>query len=328
MKVIFRVDASREIGTGHVVRCLTLADKLREFDCDITFMSRELPGNMNAEIEQARFPVRREEALGESEWDWLVIDRYHLDRNYEASARLSAKRILVIDDLANRAHDCDLLLDQNLYDDMKTRYSGLVPGNCQTLTGPRYSLLRTEFSEARLQVSRGDELRRLLVFFGGSDPTNETMKVMKAIGKFDRAGLAVDVLVGLSNPFCEELEAIVQLVPNVALHKFTNRISELMLKADLAIGGGGATSWERCCLGLPSVTIAIAENQVELSQALADNGYQIYLGESESVTEKTVIDALDRCIFDFSGMAAMGRKGMELVDGKGADRVVSAMRSI
>lgn len=328
MKAIFRVDASREIGTGHVVRCLTLAEKLRKCDFDITFMCRELPGNMNAEIEQAKFSVRGEDALGESGWDWLVVDHYNLDRRFEASARSTAKKILVIDDLANRAHDCDLLLDQNLYDDMKTRYSGLVPGNCLTLTGPRYALLRTEFAEARRQVKRDNELRRILVFFGGSDPTNETKKVVKAIGEFNRADLAVDVLVGLSNPYYEELEAIVRLLPNVVLHKYTNRISELMLRADLAIGAGGATSWERCCLGLPSFTIAIAENQVALSQALAENGYQIYLGISENVTGETVIDALDSCIFDFSDMVTMGRKSMELVDGNGADRVVAAMRSI
>ncbi len=328
MKVVFRADASTAIGTGHVFRCLTLAEKMRKYDFEVAFICRKLPGDMIAEIERLNFPVYSEDQIGEMKCDWFVVDHYDLDYNFESSVRSIARSIMVIDDLANRVHDCEVLLDQNLYDDMETRYLNLVPENSNVLAGPHFALLRPEFADARLRVQRSNHLQRIFVFFGGSDPTNETMKVLRAISELKAKDLAVDVLVGLSNPNRKEIELFVSELPGVVLRQYTERISELMLRADLAIGAGGATSWERCCLGLPSITIAVAENQELLSQTLANHGYQFYLGVSNEVTEELIVDAIENSLARFSDTVAMGLNSMTLVDGNGTDRVLSAMRCL
>jgi len=323
--VVVRVDASSHIGTGHVSRCVTLMKCLKQRDFDITFVCRELPGNMVAEIRKEGFAVCDIEVLEKGNWDWLVVDHYELDYSFEIIMRSKVKKILVIDDLADRSHDCDLLLDQNLYDGMESRYRGLVPANCQVLTGPRYALLRPEFVEARRHAQRDSELHRILVFFGGSDPTNETEKVLRAISQFNRTDIFVDILVGLSNPHRDKLQTLVSALPRMALLEHVKKISKLMLNADLAIGGGGATSWERCCLGLPSIIVAVADNQIAISQTLSDRGYQIYLGESKDVSAGAIAEALNDCTDHFSDAVAMGLNSMELVDGLGTGRVVAAM---
>jgi UDP-2,4-diacetamido-2,4,6-trideoxy-beta-L-altropyranose hydrolase len=171
-------------------------------------------------------------------------------------------------------------------------------------------------------------LQRVFVFFGGSDPTNETMKVLRAISELNVEDFAVDVLVGLSNPYRSEIERFASKLPGVVLRQYTDQISELMLGADLAIGAGGATSWERCCLGLPSITIAVADNQELLSQTLANHGYQHYLGPSRNVTLEAIANAIENSVHRFADTVAMGLNCMSLVDGNGADRVVAAMRGL
>lgn len=325
MRVVIRADASREIGIGHVVRCLTLAECLRQGAAQIAFACDDLPGNMIDGIRHAGFEVRDAALADAVGIDWLVVDHYGLDRGYESSMRLAARKILVIDDLADRPHDCDLLLDQNLYDDIEMRYRKLVPRHALILTGPRFALLRPEFAQARARAGREGPLRRILVFFGGSDPTNETLKTLRALEQLGSTDIAVDVLIGVSNPHREEVTAYAGTLQNVAVLARTDRMSELMLRADLAIGGGGTTSWERCCLGLPSITIAVADNQVELSRTLGDRGYQHYLGRFDQVTVEGIADALAQAIAGFREVAAMGLRGMQLVDGLGVQRVAAAM---
>ena len=328
MKVVFRVDASQSIGTGHVLRCLALAENLSCGGSDVRFVCQQQPGDMRAEIRKAGFPVLDTVAVDEGSLAWLVVDHYELDRGFESKVRSRAQKILVIDDLADRCHDCDLLLDQNLYPDMKSRYSGLLPEGARTLLGPKYALLRPEFPEARQRARRGNELRRVLVFFGGSDPTSETAKTLRAIIRLNRPDISFDVLVGLTNPNKDELRELAGGIPNVTLLDHTDRFSDLMCRSDFAIGAGGATSWERCCLGLPSIVISVARNQEQISQALADNGYQIYLGTADEVTVETIVNAIQHCIANFQKMIAMGQSGMELVDGLGAARVAAAMKSL
>jgi UDP-2,4-diacetamido-2,4,6-trideoxy-beta-L-altropyranose hydrolase len=328
MRFAFRVDASSKIGTGHVSRCLALADGLRSGAAEIDFMCTRLEGDMVAAIERAGFSVSEPRDDGMSPVDWLVVDHYDLDQAYEYSMRRYAKKILVIDDLANRRHECDLLLDQNLYDDMQRRYHALVPAKATVLAGPRYALLRPEFSEARSHVTRGTPPRRIMVFFGGSDPTNETAKVLRALAKIDLRQLSVEILVGGSNPRFAELKAIAATLTNTIIMSATDRISEMMLRADVSIGAGGSTTWERCCLGLPSLSIAVAENQVDLSSTLARRGYQRYLGTSARVSEEMIAAAVVHLMDNYHDAATMGLRGMDLVDGLGTTRVLAAMEAV
>lgn len=312
MNVLIRTDASAAIGSGHVMRCLTLAHSLRAKGAAVSFVSREWPGNLSQYVESKGFPVYRLAApsggndagwLGvdpaqdaaetaallagiEQQTDWLIVDHYGLDRQWEASMRPYVRRIMVIDDLANRKHDCDLLLDQNLYADMEQRYEGLLPPGCRQLLGPAYVLLRDEFYQARRRVQRHKKpVKRILVFFGGSDPTNETVKTLRVLQKMKLPNLELDVVVGAANPEREQIKDLCEALPHARFHCQIDNMAELMEEADFAIGAGGTSLWERCFLGLPSLTVIVADNQIKTSEAAAACGATWNLGESKEITE-------------------------------------------
>lgn len=208
-----------------------------------------------------------------------MVDSYALDHKWEKFLRPHVNKIMVIDDLANRAHDCDLLLDQNYYRDIEHRYDGLLPLTCRKLLGPEYALLRPEFHQAKKNLRKRDgKIRRILVFFGGSDPSNETKKALQAIKLLNRPEIAVDVVVGAGNPHREEIKQICSEMPNTTYYCQVENMAELMAAADLAIGAGGVTTWERLYLELPTIAIAVAENQVETLEALGEAEMVWYLG--------------------------------------------------
>lgn len=322
--VVFRVDASVKIGSGHVMRCLTLAGQLKETGSEVIFICSDLPGNLASLIVKDGYRVFLIPYLKVSKdekWkrdlentvnlltalnnpiDLLVVDHYGLDYRWEAPLRKFVKEIMVIDDLANRQHDCNILLDQNLYQNMNKRYEGLVPLNCKKMLGPKHALLRPEFYEARRKLRPRDGIvKRILVFFGGSDPTNETVKALRAIQMLNRPDIAVDVVVGMSNPFKAEIQQICATMPKTSYYCQVNNMAELMTVADLAIGAGGTATWERCFLGLPSIVVAVAENQVVTSQALNEYGGCIYLGNSTNFDEKRLINIVSYLISDPSNL--------------------------
>lgn len=319
MRVVFRTDSSAQIGTGHLMRCLTLANMLARGGADVSFVCRDLPGNCSSLVGEHDFPLvllsrpdagsvvqeytneygrwlgvpleedarQIVEYLDEHDrYDWLIVDHYSLDERWESALRPYVGRIMVIDDIADRSHDCDLLLDQNLYDNSESRYSALVSDNCRLLLGPRYALLRDEFYEVRDSARlRTGEVRKLLVFFGGADITNETSKTLRAIQGLTTTDISVEVVVGSANRFRIEIENLSKTMPNVRLHGQINNMASLMATADLSIGGGGTTTWERCFLGLPTMTIILAENQREMTEAAAKRGALWNLGWSDSVSE-------------------------------------------
>ena len=330
--ILIRTDASEQIGSGHIMRCLTLANELRQ-NAQVSFICRELPGNMCDYIEQQGYIVHRlpldatkqtSEILAAENGviDWLIVDHYGLDAQWEMTMRPYVHRIMVIDDMANRSHDCDILLDQNLYVDMDNRYKDLVPPSCKQLLGPKYALLRPEFLAARKKLrKREGNIKRLLIFMGGSDPTNETAKALEAVKLLNRPEIAVDVVVGESNPDKEPIKQLCASLPNAAYYCQVSNMAELMVKADLAIGAGGSTNWERCCLGLPSLVMTIAENQEELTQVLHEQGYLISLGTKEKVTAETIWQNLYDILNDPERVLSFVERGKQLVDGNGAKRV-------
>ena len=261
MNIVFRTDASLQIGTGHVMRCLTLADELRQRGAVVSFVCREHPGNLIGLIEGKGYSVKRlpqptseyfvtsEDvahaawlgvpwqqdatetlaALGKMQPEWLIVDHYALDCRWESILRPNVGRIMVIDDLADRSHDCDLLLDQNLYQNMATRYDELVPATCAKLLGPKYALLRPEFAQARNNLRQRDgRVRRILVFFGGVDPTNETEKAIHALVSIADRQFAVDVVVGGGNPHKQQIENLCAEHEGFHYHCQVDNMAELM----------------------------------------------------------------------------------------------------
>jgi UDP-2,4-diacetamido-2,4,6-trideoxy-beta-L-altropyranose hydrolase len=316
MNVVIRTDASMLIGSGHVTRCLTLADQLRAADSEVSFVCRDLPGALLSVIERSGYPVSLLQAAqspvapveaSTDDWlgvdwqtdaaqtigticqkdefvDWLIVDQYALDARWEMRLKPHVGSIMVIDDLANRRHECDVILDQNFFGEGSSRYKGLVPAKCVRLLGPRYALLRQEFVLARLrQRRRAGEIRRILIFFGGVDRTNETSKAIEAVMFAAEQGIAIDVIIGASNPYASDIEAMTAVLPTGRLRRQVDNMAELMTQADLAIGAGGTTTWERAYLGLPSITVVVAENQAESTRSLDEAGAVWNLGNCTQV---------------------------------------------
>jgi UDP-2,4-diacetamido-2,4,6-trideoxy-beta-L-altropyranose hydrolase len=363
MNIVFRVDSSTRIGSGHVMRCLTLAESLRHHGGSVSFICRELAGNICNVVEARGFAVHRladsadasaiaGEADDYAKWlgvdqavdaqecaailrghhgglDWLVADHYALDSCWETILREYTGGILVIDDLANRPHDCDILLDQNLHYNATERYRGLVPDGCHLLCGPEFALLRKEFLDAGRRVKRRSQTaKRLLVFFGGVDRTNETSRACRAILSLNRPDLEADVVVGPANRHGEIIRDICRQSPQFRFHQHVDNMAELMLDADLAIGAGGTTAWERAYLGLPTIAVTIARNQVPGTEVLAQKRAVYYVGHWDKVTVSQIADAirlaLDRpTLREEMSRSSCGLFGADPVPG--VERVIQAM---
>ena len=357
-RIAFRTDSSFTIGTGHLFRCLTLADALRRRGASVFFICGELHGNRNEFIGNKGYvvhalPPRMSGDKGKSfpahrhwsgiDWEidamntlgflagmpklaWLVVDHYALDMRWERQMLPFAEKIMVIDDLADRLHECDLLLDQNLHRGPELRYEGLVPDRCERLLGPAYALLRPEFSAARKELRRRDgSVRRIFVFFGGSDLSSETVKTLEAIRLVNRSDIAVDVVVGASNPCEGRIREICKGMHGIRCHYQVDNMAELMAAADLAIGAGGTTTWERCCLGLPSLVMVLADNQREVADAMAAAGAIRNVGWHADVTSSALAEEIRAALASPGRLSAMSERSIAIMGGpeavSGAERI-------
>ena len=328
MRLVFRTDASREIGTGHVVRCASLAETVRQIGDEILFCCRDLPGNMIAWLKERGFSVTvigdaaaetRQAAEGA---DWLVVDHYNLDAAWEKQARGSAW-LFALDDLG-RAHDCDLLLDQNYKNPLHSKYA--VPATCEKLLGPRFALIRPEFAAHRdRSLARPRHtISRLLVFMSGTDKQNETTKALQGIALSHYRGMTVDVVIGSGNPHRILVEAACNALPRAQLHIQTPHMAELMSGADLMLCAAGSISWERCTLGVPALVTILADNQVHIAESLARAETQRTLGWYNSLAPANYARALEALTVD--ELATMARAAAAICDGQGAARVAERLR--
>jgi UDP-2,4-diacetamido-2,4,6-trideoxy-beta-L-altropyranose hydrolase len=318
---IFRTDASVTIGGGHVRRCLVLAEALADSGWTVSFVCRAVAREIVPVLARRGFAVI-EPAVFEkapAHCDLLVVDDYRLDAAFERLARAWATRILVIDDLANRAHECDVLLDQS---PGRTRdvYAGLVPKDCALLLGPSYALLDPRFRAARRQRKVIGKVERIFVNFGTTDTANATSLVLDAIATA-RLGAAIDVVIGGAAPHLAALRAKLAALPDAALHVDVDDVAALMRAADLAIGAGGVGALERCALGLPAAILTVADNQHTNAQALAASGAAVYWGDVGTCNGPEIATALQHLAGDEAARAAMSDAAAALVDGLGAARV-------
>lgn len=356
MKIVVRADASLTMGSGHIMRCLTLADGLKQQGHDISFICREHDGHLADLIGQKGFAVQllaksetadfikqhsHSEWLGASENDdfaecqpilqalkpdWLIIDHYAIGKNWEQQAKrlLPNLKILAIDDLADRTHDCEILLDQN-FGRKNEDYQLLVPSDCQQLLGTRYTLLRDEFANWRaMSLNRRKSVQlpnNILVNLGGVDNDNVTLKILQSLNTFvqqSAQAFNVTVVMGKTAPHIESVQRFAKRASFACavLVNVTN-MAQLMANADLAIGAAGSTTWERCCLGLPMVLIVLADNQQVIAEALADKNLVKVVTDIAALDEQlpSLLSELTENYKKFS------RQSAKLVDGQGAKRV-------
>lgn len=358
VNIVFRVDASLKIGTGHVMRCLTLADALKAIGAQCHFISRKHPGNLNALILQrghtlSALPYSPVECNKEendpphadwleSSWqddaiqtaelflfqraDWLVLDHYALDYRWEKLLTDKARRIMVIDDLADRVHACDLLLDQSLGRSAED-YASKVPADCQLLLGPRFALLRPEFAQLRagsLQRRQKTPTRNLLISMGGGDAPNATTRIMRSLCGLLDSKWALQVVMGANAPWTAEVDAMARSMPcPTSVLVNTPHMAKLMNEADIAIGAAGSTSWERCCLGLPTIMLVMADNQVSIARQLMQ------------VDAATIIQSIDSIELQLplaltnlstpSQLHKMSMAAADVTDGEGTARVCNLL---
>jgi UDP-2,4-diacetamido-2,4,6-trideoxy-beta-L-altropyranose hydrolase len=339
MNVLFRTDASDSVGTGHLMRCMTLGSELRKSGASVTFACRSLAEPLEHAARERGFQLVSVDtqgagqhadadatlaAVGVRSFDWMIVDHYGLDAAWELRMRKASRLSLVIDDLANRPHDCDVLLDQNLRRDAAGGYDRYLPGGCERLLGPRYALLDESFHAQRARLA-GAERRAILVSFGGSDPHSLTLPVLRALLQDTRRDAPIDVVVGALHPDSRAIEDAAADAADVTVHKATREMARLMARAKIYIGAGGSTSWERCCLALPGVVVAVAENQEEPCAALEAAGSHIYLGKASSVSPATIVQAAFDLLASPSSQERLATASAMIVDGHGAARVAARL---
>jgi UDP-2,4-diacetamido-2,4,6-trideoxy-beta-L-altropyranose hydrolase len=335
---VFRVDASTEIATGHVMRCLGLADELRCAGVSSVFVSRPLDVDLFAEVRCRGHAVlaltpsaadatadadetRRTLAEARLVPDWMVVDHYALDEVWERS--VGAQRLLAIDDTVGRKHDSDVLVNPNWIADWKTRYAPLVPERTRMLVGLEYALIRREFVEARDSgVARRTRVRRVVVCYGGVDLARQSELALGALRAFANPGLQVDLVIGSANPERERLQRIAG--HGVSVH-VQPPVAEIFARADLALCAGGGTLLELACLGVPALVTTVADNQVELTENLAREAVITWLGHAGEIAETDLVRALKHACAHPEELTRQAVRASAIVDGRGIERVVRAM---
>mgnify|MGYP003979780463 CR=1 FL=1 len=347
MKIVFRVDASLKMGTGHVMRCLALAQMLKENGANVEFICRKHKGSLIEKIRSGGFVVHELEVfeeievdnkLAHSHWlgatqqqdandcidmlkaeksDWIVVDHYALDEQWQKRLKPYYEKLMVIDDLADRNHQCDILLDQT-FGRQQEDYSARIPRGCELLLGSKYALLRPEFAKWRaysLERRSKPEFKQLLINMGGTDPDNITGKVIERLqtAKLPK-DVEITIVMGKTAPHLARVITGANKLPYRSEVKVdVDNMAELMANADIAIGASGATTWERCCLGLPTIQLITAYNQEFIASKLNK------INAIKLVKIDNVIENLEN--FQY-WMQSTGENASKVTNGSGIKRIL------
>lgn len=348
MNIVFRVDSSLVMGSGHLMRCLTLAESFLSKGASVVFISRSHEGNLNTLIREKSFqlfelPIKASGKGAESYAKWLgatwdedveqvklilaevkpnvlFVDHYSLDYKWENEVKNQCSTLVVIDDLADRKHECDVLIDQT-YGRPVEDYQQYVPKQCLCLVGSDYAILRREFLEHRefsLERRKNFYLQNILIMFGGVDNDNFTGRVLQSLKHCNLSKkIQITVVMGANAPHIHKVKMTAkQLLFNVEVLSDVRNMASLMANSDLAIGAAGSSSWERCCLGVPSIAVVVAENQKKIAKNLKDENAVILVNEP---VEENLIEELDN--ITTCKMRELSYNCVTLVDGLGAKRV-------
>lgn len=357
LKIVFRVDASKQIGTGHLIRCVTLAKELERIGARCSFLCKEHEDNLFDYVLENRFELKilkkqknsyfdmkSKDDLNHSDWlgssqvddaqqsiqlmqtsdpDWLIIDHYGIDYRWQELLRPHCKKILVIDDLADRKHTCDLLLDQNFVNNYLNRYDNLVKPTTAKLLGPKFALLQKDYSDFKNKVPKiNNNVENILVYFGGSDLHGLTESVVDALVEILENTVNVDIVV---NQPSKSLLNKIHRKKNFNFYSNLTTLAPLISKADLAIGAGGTTTWERCFMGTPSIVITTAENQIATAKKMHEQKMIHWIGHFYEINKVDLPKEIKDILLDFKFFSASSKKCSKLVDGRGAERVVQIM---
>lgn len=361
VKIVFRTDSSLEIGTGHVMRCLTLANAIMTLGAKCHFICRAHDGNLIDFIQGKGHtvhtlglpgsnvlatktegdipPPRHRHWLGVTQNedatacmpilatlqpDWLIVDHYALDTRWERLLKPYCRKLMVIDDLADRPHACDLLLDQT-FGRQPEDYRAWVPADCQLLCGSQYALLRPEFAALRpysLQRRAAPQLRHLLITMGGVDKDNATGQILKALRSSPLpADCQITVVMGATAPWLTEVQRLAQAMPwPTQVRVGVSDMAQLMADSDLAIGAAGATTWERCCLGLPTAMMVLADNQRYAANLLEKAGAvkMLLLGTTLGAQ---INDFIHEAMGTRESLKKLVGSACKITDGNGCNRV-------
>lgn len=354
----FRVDSSSKIASGHVSRCVTLASYLRENGHCCFFICRDLAGNFTHLIRDNKFDIlmlsKPKDAISDdcdrhhSRWlevtwlrdaeetgqvlvengiepDWIIVDHYALDRLWHEHMRSFTKKIMVIDDLADREYDCDVLLDQSLLPQMSSRYETKVDENCLCLLGPRYALLSPEFSERKNTIKINDKnIKNVLLSFGGIDHASLTYMATKAFLAAKREDVVLKIVLPSE---CSKKNKILELSTihqNIIVHNPLPSLAGLMAEADFSIGACGLTCWERLCMGIPSLVCTLAENQIPTAFELQKRGLIEYCGHFDSV-DQSVLEKRIGYHLNNRLKSSWIKNCFETTDGLGLNKLLSVL---
>lgn len=347
--IYIRADSSLQMGSGHIERCITLSKELKKKGINVIFICRSHNGSMERRIKSEGFGVKilpnfkntskkldKNIKGNHQSWlgrDWkidahdtskiilkkkpklLILDHYGINIKWENLVKsLTGVKIMVIDGLANRCHNCEILLDYTYSLKGKRRWNNLINSDCKLLFGTKYTLLRSEFVLAKKNLmKRNGVIKRILISFGGSDKINLTGEVLDALDSLNRDDIFTDIVIAKNNPNISKIKKKLKQKANFQLHIQTRNIAKLMNKADISIGAGGTMIWERCYLGLPSLIISIANNQKKQSAAVHSYGAAIDLGIYQKNTRQKIIKQLKRLIKNKKLILSMSRKSLELI---------------
>ena len=327
-RVRFRPASGPGVGGGHVMRCLALAEALRARGARCDFACEPDGAALVRQFGEDRYPVRSPDGVLAEGADIVVFDSYRIDAATEAPVRAAGCTVAVIDDLADRPHACDLLLDPG-YGRTAQDYAGRVPPGAMVLTGPSHALLRRAFAE-RAAADRGRDrhgpVRRVFVSFGLSDPGGVALRVHEAL-RSRLAGVQVDLALAEGVQSLPALRARAAQDPNLHLHVNAADVAALMGAADLAIGAGGGSTWERAALRLPTLAVIVAENQRRMIERLAQDGGLLSVDLDQPDFETALAAAYDR-LQDGTLRQALADRAAAQCDGQGADRVAQALLAL
>ncbi len=339
--LLIRADASKEIGTGHVMRCLALAQSWKKRGGDAAMVhavrNRSIKQRLNSEgvesrsidakrggNKDARRTLQQARRIGA---DWIVLDGYVFDEGYLQQIAESERQLLVIDDEANlNRYSGDFLLNQNLHAS-KDDYSSRVSDATRLLIGPQYALLREEFWAWKdWERDIPDAAKSLLVMIGGSDPDNITSEVLSSLAELDVPNMEIYAVIGGSNSHEASIREVAESLRfDVHLFEDVQNIPELMAKVDFAVSAGGSTIWELAFMQVPTLGIARAEQEIRLLEAADERGIAKNLGGSQDLSTSELRGGIEKMALDTEYRVSMMEQGRNTVDGNGAHRVAQLM---
>ncbi len=357
MVIVFRVDSSTIMGSGHLMRCLTLSKLIRSSgNDDVYFICRDLGGNIASLVSDNDFNLimlpaaeRNSNLLGYTAWftvsqeqdsyetidaigsisserqvDYVIVDSYAINEKWEKKLRPFTKKIFVIDDLANRKHECDFLLDQTYGIENSSKYDGLVPLSCVQFLGTPYSLLKPEYRKLRQEIDLlRQEIKNILVFFGGSDDTGETVKFLEALKQKQYEQYHFIIIIGGGNPQKKKIKAYCDEMDNVEFHCQVDNMEYYISISDIAFASAGVNTWERCVLGLPSVITVTADNQLEVAAKMREKNAAVILGGFDSVNSEDYSRSLSK--IDEIDISTMSKNAAGLMEKNGIDELLKVI---